>query len=281
MEIITADQVNLWLSSGKDIRLADCRFSLSDSEWGIQEYQKSHIKGAVYFDLEKDLSGPVTIHGGRHPLPDLDFFKSLLEDYGIDNESIVVAYDQGGAPFAARFWWLMKYIGHDKVYVVNGGLHKLKQAGLPMDSNIPVNKNSHYVVKLREDWLAEVEEVRKVSKGEKQAVLIDSREYKRYIGEFEPIDKKAGHIPRAINKDWQEGIQGHQFKPQSDQKERFKGMNQEQEIIVYCGSGVTAAPNMLLLKDVGYKNVKLYLGSFSDWISYEDHPIETCGKGSK
>lgn len=257
-----------------NIRFVDCRYSLNDPYWGEKEYKQAHLSGAIYMDLNRDLSGKVGTHGGRHPLPDMKTFKGKLERYGITNDSVLIAYDQGGAPFASRFWWLMKYIGHKEVYIVNGGYEKLAK-DFKTESEISNWETSTYSINLQPDLLAEIDEVRLVAEGKKDAILIDSREYRRYSGEIEPIDKKAGHIPGAINKDWQLGVQNGQFKSKDEQYERFNDLPKDKEIIVYCGSGVTATPNMLLLKNMGYEKVKLYIGSFSDWVSYDENKIET------
>ncbi|WP_062356537.1 sulfurtransferase [Bacillus kwashiorkori] len=275
MYIIEPEGINDLLIRKNRYRFVDCRFSLTDENWGEIEYQKKHIAGAVYFHLEKDLSGPVQVHGGRHPLPNLSKFKLRLEESGIDNDTVVFAYDQGGAPFAARFWWLMKYVGHKNVYVVNGGYPRLVEVGFQTEEQIPRYQKCTYEIQLQPQLFADVTEVKEVVAGKKDAILIDSREYKRYIGEIEPIDKKAGHIPGAIHKDWQSGIASGRFKDKRSQKDRFHDLPLEKEIIVYCGSGVTAAPNMLLLKDIGFPNVKLYIGSFSDWISYPENNVAT------
>ncbi|RHW37371.1 sulfurtransferase [Neobacillus notoginsengisoli] len=257
------------------LRIVDCRFSLADPHKGRNEYDQAHIQGAVYFDLEKDLSGPVVTHGGRHPLPDLNELIAKLERAGIDEQTTVVAYDNGESAFAARFWWLLTYLGHQKVHVLNGGYKEWTDANYPTSSDLPVFEKTEFRAEVDSSILAEMDEVKEISLGKnKNAVLIDSREEKRYVGFEEPIDVKKGHIPGAINKPWMEGLQEGSFKPIDEQKKRFSDIDSDKEVIVYCGSGVTAIPNFLALKESGFEDVKLYLGSFSDWISYEDNEIE-------
>src|SRR5579875_96310 len=257
------------------IRIVDCRFSLAQPEKGKREYLAGHLPGAVFFDLEKDLSGPVEKHGGRHPLPDMKEFVSKLEAQGIDETKTVVAYDGGEGSYAARFWWLLHYLGHEKVFVLDGGYQEWMDAGLPITTETPVFSSTIFQISLRPEILAEMTEVKAVAEGKnRNAVLIDSREEKRYLGVEEPIDKKAGHIPAAINKPWMKGMEGGRYKAADLQKERFRDVSFDQEVIVYCGSGVTACPNFLALKEAGYEKVKLYIGSFSDWISYEDNKIQ-------
>ncbi|MEH7117114.1 sulfurtransferase [Neobacillus vireti] len=257
-----------------DVRIVDCRFSLADPQKGEINYRKNHLPGAVYFDLEKDLSGTVGDHGGRHPLPDMDVLVKKLENAGISHEISVIAYDDGEGAFAARFWWLLQYLGHSNVYVLDGGFKNWLEADLPVTPNVPTFKREDFRLDLRQELLATYEEVKDaVSKRNK--VLIDSREVKRFLGIEEPIDKKAGHIPGALNKPWMEGLRGGRYLPISEQSERFANLDSTQPIIVYCGSGVTAVPNFLALKEAGFEKVKLYVGSFSDWISYEENKIES------
>lgn len=268
-----------WLQENllnENVRIVDCRFSLANPNEGLESYVKDHIPGAVYFHLEHDLSGPVQEHGGRHPLPDIMELKEKLEAAGIHSETTVIAYDNGEAAFAGRFWWLLKYLGHDRVYVLNGGFSAWQAEQLPVDHDVPTYKHTSFQVNLRTEMLASMEEVESVVNQEKaNTVLIDSRDPQRYLGLFEPIDKKAGHIPTAINKPYTEGLSNGFYKPAGEQAERFADLDPNKQIIVYCGSGVTATPNYLALQEAGFKNVKLYLGSFSDWISYQDHEVHT------
>ncbi|MFJ7636952.1 sulfurtransferase [Peribacillus sp. NPDC046944] len=262
------------MSKLEDVRICDCRYKLGSPEVGGKEYEKEHITGAVYFDLEKDLSGQVEEHGGRHPLPNLVQFKNKLESYGITNDTILVAYDGGEGSFASRFVWLLSYIGHQNVYILNGGYQAWKDGGYPSDSSIPEYKQAEYRLHIHEPILASYEKVKEFSeKRPDDVVLIDSRETKRFLGIVEPIDKKAGHIPGAINKVWTNVLDGGYFLKRDELKKTFEGISGDKEIIVYCGSGVTASPNYIALKEAGFTNVKVYVGSFSDWISYPDNPI--------
>lgn len=258
-----------------NVRIVDCRFSLANPEKGRTEYLKGHISGAVFFDLEKDLSSPIQAHGGRHPLPILKEFIDKLENAGIDETTIVIAYDNGEGAFAARFWWLLRYLGHENVYVLDGGYNEWVGANYPVTEDIPAFEKTAFHFQIRPELMATTEEVKEVV--EKQLgskILIDSREEKRYKGLEEPIDKKAGHIPGAINFPWMEGLSGSRYKQAAEQRQRFSNIDPSKQIIVYCGSGVTAAPNYLTLKEAGFERVKLYVGSFSDWISYENNKIE-------
>ncbi|WP_053368247.1 sulfurtransferase [Bacillus sp. FJAT-27245] len=259
----------------EDVRVVDCRFSLANPEKGGNEYKEAHIPGAVYFDLEKDLSGNVADHGGRHPLPQLDGLIEKLEQAGIGKNTTVVAYDNGEGAFAARFWWMLTYLGHNNVYVLDGGFKNWIDANYPVTAEVPVFNRASFQPAIQDALLADMEEVKALSMGlAENAVLIDSREEKRYQGIEEPIDKKKGHIPSAVNKPWMHGLEEGHYKSIEEQKKRFADIDPEKQVVVYCGSGVTAVPNFLALKEAGYENVKLYLGSFSDWISYEENEIE-------
>lgn len=261
--------------ANKDVKIVDCRFSLSKPDEGERLYKESHILGAYYFDLEKQLSAPVSKHGGRHPLPDIEQFRHEIEQAGIDNTKTVVAYDGGEGAFASRFWWLLTYIGHDKVYVLNGGFKSWVEAGYPTTKEVPKPEPANFKVSIRKEMLATYEEIKEIVANKKKSpILIDSREKARYLGKEEPIDKIPGHIPGAMHKFWAEGLENGFFKGSEEQKKRFAELDQKEPIIVYCGSGVTATPNYIALKIAGYQNVKLYAGSYSDWVSYSDNPVE-------
>ncbi|RLQ95157.1 sulfurtransferase [Falsibacillus albus] len=263
------------LKNGENIRVIDCRFSLNDPGKGAREYSDGHIPGAVYFHLEKDLSGDVSEHGGRHPLPSMDDFQRLLEKAGIDRDSKIVIYDSGEGAFASRCWWLLKYAGHKDVFILDGGFHDWKQSQYPIDRVLPECHKTEYEVNIRGTMIATVDEVKEVVQNEREAVLIDSRSRVRYLGLEEPIDRIPGHIPGAINKEWTDALEKGKWKSLKNQQSRFSEINKMEPIIVYCGSGITATPNILTLIEAGYENVKLYPGSYSDWISYPENKVET------
>ncbi|PLT28389.1 sulfurtransferase [Peribacillus deserti] len=260
------------------IRIADCRFTLGNPDQGESAYKLGHIPGSVYFHLERDLSGEVKEHGGRHPLPDMKLFAEKLKKAGIGNEETLVVYDDGDYAFASRFYWMMKYAGHENVYLLSGGYQAWVQAGYPITSVIPKNEDKEYALDLKEDLLTDYITIKQFTENKAEFVLIDSREEKRYLGIEEKIDKAAGHIPGAINKVWMDGIANGRFKSAEEQLARFSDIDKDQKVVVYCGSGVTAAPNYLALKMAGYENVSVYIGSFSDYISYEGNSIETVRK---
>jgi thiosulfate/3-mercaptopyruvate sulfurtransferase len=170
---------------------------------------------------------------------------------------------------------LLSYLGHQKVHVLNGGYRAWKDAGYPIDSNQTNYIQTQYHIDLNQTVFASFQKVKDYTMNRADhVVLMDSRESKRYEGIEEPIDKKAGHIPGAVNKVWSNVLENGYYKKKEDLQANFSSIGMDKEIIVYCGSGVTASPNYIALKEAGYKDVKIYIGSFSDWISYDENPIE-------
>lgn len=265
-----------WLNNhinDSNVRILDCRFELGKPNAGFEAYLVDHIPNAIYVDLEKDMSSSITVHGGRHPLPKLDEFIAKLEAIGIDETMTVVAYDDQGTAMASRLWWLLKYLGHKDVYVLDSSYSTWKNLGFETSTQVPYLHPKQFTMALNEEMLCTMEDV-KMAIGKESVVLIDSRDQLRFLGIEEPIDKKAGHIPTAKNYFWKECLdENGDWKGREEQAMRFKEINADKDVIVYCGSGVTACPNVLSLQSLGYKNVKLYLGSWSDWISYDDNEV--------
>ncbi|MEG5042589.1 MULTISPECIES: sulfurtransferase [unclassified Microcoleus] len=262
-----------WLATNTDnpqVVIIDCRFSLADPELGQKQYQESHIPGAFYLDLNRDLASSVGKHGGRHPLPNIEELAEKLSAIGINSpETLVVAYDDSRLAFAARLWWLLRYMGHSKVALLDGGFSGWKAAGYPVTNIWPEPREGKFVTHLQQDLAVDIEAV-KERKDLPGKVLVDSRESERYEGLREPIDPIAGHIPGAVNYPWQ-GVTDETGKVRSasEQKQRWTELEKAEEIIVYCGSGVTACVNLLSLEIAGIPDAKLYVGSWSDWCSYQ------------
>jgi thiosulfate/3-mercaptopyruvate sulfurtransferase len=255
--------------NNSQVVIADCRFSLADSYLGQKQYQTDHIPGAYYFDLNQDLSGIVAQRGGRHPLPEVDQLAQKLTAIGVTSETTVIAYDSSRFAFAARFWWLLRYMGHDRVAVLDGGLEAWQAAGYSTTAELPAPKaGGHFVPQVRQDWVVDRAAV-KAQKELPGVVLVDAREGERYRGEREPIDPIAGHIPGAVNYPWQfitndQGL----LHPVATQQQHWQSLQTAEKIIVYCGSGVTACVNLLSLEIAGIQTGRLYAGSWSDWCSY-------------
>ncbi|MBW4518400.1 MAG: sulfurtransferase [Scytolyngbya sp. HA4215-MV1] len=267
--IVTVDWLQAHLSDPQLV-VIDCRFALMEPTVGQQQYQTSHIPGAHYLDLNRDLAAPVTQHGGRHPLPDVEQLAAKLTAIGIhsDPPTLVIAYDDSRFAFAARLWWLLRYLGHDCVAILDGGFQAWQTAGYAVTAKMPTPRSGCFVPQPQWQQVVDIDTV-KIKKDLPGVVLVDSREGDRYRGEREPIDPIAGHIPGAVNYPWQEvtNEQG-KVKPITDQQSRWVSVQDAEEVLVYCGSGVTACVNLLSLELAGIETGKLYAGSWSDWCSY-------------
>lgn len=274
--IIPVEEVAKLVQGGQAV-VADCRFWLIEPERGQVAYQEGHLPGAVYFDLDRDLSSPRAMHGGRHPLPEPEALAQKLSASGIDRSTTVVAYDDQGGAMASRLWWLLQYVGHEgHVYVMDGGYRTWVNAGHPVTTEVPERPSCSYEPQVRPGLVLYVDDIRQ-RVGRPGVVMIDSREPDRYAGSIEPIDAKVGHIPGAINQFWRNCLdEGGHWRPVQAQREQWEPIVRGvEEIIVYCGSGVTACLNLLSLWQAGFKHAKLYAGSWSDWSSYEDNPVAT------
>jgi thiosulfate/3-mercaptopyruvate sulfurtransferase len=255
--------------------IVDCRFQLGQPDAGRNAYRQDHIPGAFYLDLEQDLSGPLSTHGGRHPLPEPELFAKTVGAIGIDDSVTVVAYDNQGGAMAGRLWWLLTYLGHPQARVLNGSYSLWKKQGYPVSTELPSAQPRLFQPRVQPQMVATMENV-KAKLQDPETVIIDSREAVRYRGEKEPIDPVAGHIPGAKHYFFKEAFaEEGQLKQSEALEEHFANIPKDKEVIVYCGSGVTATPNILALREAGYHRVKLYAGSWSDWISYPDNPIAT------
>ncbi len=269
--IVSADWLRLHLEDSSVI-VIDCRFSLMEPAAGRKQYDLGHIQGAHYLDLNQDLSEKVQAHGGRHPLPDVQIFSSKLRAMGIDDDTWVVLYDSARLSYAARAWWLLRYLGHDRTLLLNGGWQAWTGMHYPITKELPQTTSGNFIPVVQSDWTVDINNVR-AAINTPGNVLIDSRETVRYRGDREPIDPIAGHIPGAINYPWQQVTDERGYINAELQADRWASLldsledNGNTEIIVYCGSGVTACVNLLSLSLMGH-HAKLYVGGWSDWCSY-------------
>lgn len=292
--------------------IVDCRYILGQPDVGREAFEKEHIPGAIYMDLKKDLSAEATDHGGRHPLPEPEVFAARLAKLGIGNDTRVIAYDDEGGMNAARLWWMLRWIGHENVAVLDKGFTAWKEAGFLVDDKQAVRVPSTFVPNVQHHLVTDVNEVQRIVgtiKAEQivegveeemaaerggvpvqdievpglsnpavffTPVLVDSRAHERYLGQNETMDPVGGHIPGAINFFWKDLFnEDGSYKSTEELEKHFETVDKEAEIVVYCGSGVSATPNVLALEQAGFKSVRLYVGSWSDWISYGDNPIGT------
>jgi thiosulfate/3-mercaptopyruvate sulfurtransferase len=263
--IVSADWLRLHLDD-PHIVILDCRFSLMEPDSGIHQYETSHIPGAYYLHLNQDLASPVQPHGGRHPLPDLDTFSSKLRQMGINDDTWAVCYDSARLSYASRAWWLLRYLGHDRTLLLNGGWQAWTAMHYPTNKDYPPHRSGQFIPQIQSDWTVDIDQV-KAGINRPGTVLVDSRETVRYRGDREPIDPVAGHIPGALSYPWQQVTDERGFINVEVQADRWTSLPEESEIIVYCGSGVTACVNLLSLSIAGL-DAKLYVGSWSDWCSY-------------
>lgn len=260
--------------------LADVRFSPKDAQHGIRAYEQGHLPGAVFVDFKGDLTDPAQEHGGRSPLPAPERLAARFGALGIDRSTPVVVYEDGNGPAAARLWWVLKYLGHEDVYVLDGGYQAWIAAGYPVSAELPQPAQREFAPQVRSELLVGVDDVHAVSgrakAGHGGVALVDSRDANQYKGLEAPFDPVAGHIPGAANYFWKDALaEDGRWLPPERLKERFAGLADAEQTIVYCGSGISACPNVLALTEAGFRNVKLYAGSWSDWISYPENPVAT------
>lgn len=257
-----------------DYKWIDTRFSLVDAEEGIRKYKNEHVKGAVYWGLDNDLSD-MSKAEGRHAMVEKQSLTNLLRKSGLSVDDQIVVYDDGGSPFAARAWWLLQYAGFKNSFIAIEGFEAIRKIGIPVDGITPLPKESTVLPIWNETIYAPRQFVEETVSGETASILLDARSDERYRGEIEPIDSIAGHIPGALNLDWERLKSGGQFNMDISINDVLeKVVDRSQEVTVYCGSGVTAAPLYAVLSHNGYENLRLYVGSYSDWISKENAQVE-------
>ena len=259
--------------------ILDCRDSLMDKEWGYKSYLEGHIPSASYCYLYDDFSSPITPTTGRHPLPKVEELAKKLGGWGIDKNTQVVVYDDMSGAFAGRMWWQLRTLGHQNVAVLDGGLKYWIAHNKPITTETiePVHKD--FAVDFHPEQLITVNQVSK-NLDDKNFSLLDARAAPRYRGEVEPIDSIAGHVPNALNHDLAMNLDEHGlFLSVEELKQQFQPIVEQasnQQIVHMCGSGVTACHNMLAMEIAGLSGSKLYLGSWSEWITDPSRPIVTA-----
>lgn len=260
--------------------ILDCRFALEDPDYGQCSYAEGHIAGAQFADLERDLSGPVTKGlTGRHPLPDPAKLTERLGFWGIDAKTEVVLYDDGPGAFAARAWWLLAWLGkRDGVSILDGGLKAWHSAGYPLSLDAPEHQSVSFKGQPDASLLLSADQLEN-RLGQPAMTLLDARALPRFRGDMEPIDPIAGHIPGAQCAAFNENLGSDgRFLPAEQLKQRFAeklGDRSPQDLVAYCGSGVTACHNLFALCLAGYPLAKLYAGSWSEWITDPQRGVAT------
>jgi thiosulfate/3-mercaptopyruvate sulfurtransferase len=261
-----------------DLVIIDARFSLADTGAGRRAYQRSHLPGAVYLHLDDDLSGPLAEHGGRHPLPSPAAAAATVGAAGVGPGSHVVAYDDGDAMVASRVWWLLRWLGHEHVQVLDGGFAAWREAGGPETDALPMPTPRPFEPRPRASMIVDRAWVM-ARLGDPTVSLVDARAPERYRGEVEPLDPRAGHIPGAVNLPYTDNLEAGRFKQPDALRERFADVAAAPTVAVYCGSGVSAAHHVLAMELAGFPGARLYAGSWSDWVSFDDAPVATMPTG--
>lgn len=261
----------------EDLAIVDCRFSLMSPGAGEVAFLSSHLPGAVYAHLDRDLSDMSKTGQGRHPWPEAEVFTAKLGEWGISPQHQVVAYDDGEGQYAARLWFLLRTLGHERVAVLDGGWTRWLANGLrPVDSHHRRPAPTRYVGRFDASRLLDAEQVRvHMAAGD---LLLDARAADRFRGENETLDRAAGHVPGARNRPWANNISDGQFKSAPQLADEFRqalGDHGPEQTIVMCGSGVTACHHLLAMERAGMKGAKLFTGSWSGWIADPSRPIAT------
>lgn len=280
--LISAAELATLLPAGvadpEALLLVDCRFDLADPAWGRRTWAEAHLPGAVYAHLDEDLSGPVTPHTGRHPLPDPAVFAATLARWGAAPRTRVVAYDQRPGAFAARLWWMLRSMGHAAAQVLDGGLAAWRAAGLPLESTAVARAPvAPAAPRPFTGWVATDEVIRGL--GDSRLRLVDARAADRFAGRNETVDPVAGHVPGAVNHPFARNLDADGRFLSADELRRAwlatLGPHAPEDVVMMCGSGVTACHNLLALEQAGLAGARLYPGSWSEWIRDPARPVAT------
>ena len=260
--------------------ICDCRHDLADYEAGRRAYAQAHLPGARFLHLDEDLSGPKTGANGRHPLPHPITFTLRLAALGIDNSKQVVAYDASGGVYASRLWWMLRWVGHSSVAVLDGGIDAWNRARLPLNAVLPAIKPLRYNPNPNPQLAVSANDIvtQAVNPGARALHIIDARSADRFRGENETLDPVAGHIPGAANRFFKNNLADDGcFKPAETLKQEFATIlhaHTPQNVVHQCGSGVTACHNLLAMEVAGLTGSRLYPGSWSEWVSDRTRPVE-------
>lgn len=276
--LLTASQLHTLLqNTSVPVIIVDCQHDLAAPEKGKQAYLQKHLPEARFAHVDETLSGSKNGHNGRHPLPPIDIFSAWLGQQGIDNQTVVVAYDNSGGMFAARLWWMLRWLGHQEVCVLNGGLNAWEKAGYPVVSGeAGAVKPATFVAKTDESQLVLVQHVEE-NLLHPSFQLLDARSNDRFHGQNETMDPIAGHIPGAKNRFFMHNLNEEgEFKSPEQLRDEFTailGAFSPTEVVHSCGSGVTGCHNLLAFEVAGLHGARLYAGSWSEWIADPSHPV--------
>ena len=257
--------------------VVDCRFELGKPETGERAYAAGHLPHAIYAHLDRDLAAAIAPQTGRHPLPQPEKFAATVAGWGLTPATQVVAYDADNAAYASRLWWLLRWVGHEAVAVLDGGLKAWTAAGLPTTTEVPQRRAGHFIARPRRDmWFDAGEVAERVQRADWR--LLDARGPERFAGTVEPIDPVAGHVPGARNHPFASNLGSDaRFAPVQELRQRFEQSQAgvaDDHTIVMCGSGVTACNLLLAMEAAGKRGARLYAGSWSEWIRDPSRPIK-------
>ena len=273
--LISVAELQQQISGNPELVIFDCRFNLMDTGQGFTQYREAHIPGALYLHLDNDLSSPISSDSGRHPLPDMAVLTQRLCQGGVSDTSQVVVYDDCGGAMAARAWWLIKQLGHNAVALLDGGFPAWLAVADTV-SDIPTVSPGSLIAEIDQQMYLPLAEVADYPV---TGLLVDARSPERYRGEQEPIDPVAGHIPGAKNRPLQLNLtESGTFKPITELKAEwldFLGDYRPEQVVHYCGSGVTACHNMLAMEHAGLTGSRIYAGSWSEWIRNPTRAVAT------
>ena len=258
-----------------DVVVFDCRHDLTDADFGARAYAESHIAGARFASVDRNLSDPLTGTNGRHPLPDPDVFSAWLSRMGVSHSSQVVAYDHAGGAYGARLWWLLRWLGHSRVAVLDGGWQAWAAEAQPVTKDVPALKVARFSGQPDNSNVDAQFVLQRLNSP--NMALIDARANDRYHGENETIDPVAGHIPGAINRFFKDNLTADgRFKTPAELRAAFRplvGTTPAEQVVHQCGSGITACHNVLAMEIAGLKGTRLYAGSWSEWIADPSRPV--------
>ena len=254
----------------------DCRFTLTNTEAGRAAYARGHLPGARYAHLDQDLAGPKNGSNGRHPLPDAQAFAQKLGAWGIDADTQVVVYDDSFGAIAVRLWWMLRWMGHDAVALLDGGLPKWQREQRPLTADLPQVTPKVFTAQVRHDMAVDTDAVLTATSTH-AALIVDARAEMRFIGEIEPLDPVAGHVPGAKNLPFDDNLAlDGTLLPAAELRERYTELldgKSPEQVIHMCGSGVTTCHNLLAMEIAGLKGGKLYAGSWSEWVADPSRPV--------
>ena len=257
--------------------VVDCRHDLMDVELGRRQYAQGHIPGAQFAHLDDDLSGSKTGTNGRHPLPPREELAAKFCAWGVDNSTQIVAYDASGGSFAVRLWWLARWLGHERVALLDGGWPLWLAQGGASSVELPARPPGRFAAAASLEPVIDAQQLQ-AKLGSPPLLLVDARAAERYEGRVEPLDPVAGHIPGAVNRFWQNNLADGRFKPPATLLAEFEQLlagRKPEQMVAHCGSGVTACHHLLAMRIAGLPGARMYPGSWSEWVADPSRPVAT------